>query len=326
MTTPANDAADGPDRDPAIDIARGLLIVLAAAPVAALAPGGKGQALAAIGETMVAPGLMFLAGLLAGPRPGQTRARFLARRAGAPLAVAAGLAALLALAGAGGPAHWRETLVHAAPALQLVALPPLYALALRALGARGSLLVPGLALLLHVLGALGGPALRFLLPLFVYYAAGAWLAPHRPRAARAIARAPFAFALAAPGAFAFALSFSLKTPESGFSLAQAGPQALAAGMGAALAALALAQALAVAGAASEKPSPIARIGRAARPIALFWPPLFLALAHHAPQGGRMRPAALALLAAATLAATATLADLFSQRRARPAPAVDARRA
>lgn len=323
MIMPSNAAGNGPDRDPAIDIARGLLIVLAAAPVAALALGGKGQALAAIGETVVAPGLMFLAGLLAGSRAGRTGARYFLWRIGAPLAVAAGLAALLALAGAGGLARWRETLVHAAPALQLVALPPLYALALSAMGARGSLLVLALALLLHVVGALGGPALRFLLPLFVYYAAGVWLAPHRARVARVIARAPFAAALAAPGAFAFALSFSLKTPENGFSLAQAGPQALAAGMGAALAAFALAQALAAAGGGS--PSPIARIGRAARPIALFWPPLFLALAHHAPQGAQMRPAALALLAAATLAAIATLADLFLERRARPTPAVVARR-
>lgn len=299
-------------RDPALDIARGVLIVLAVAPVVALAPAARATPhLSAIGEMIVAPGLMFLAGLIAAPRLGAPRRPFFARRVAAPLAMAGLAAGLALLVGAALRGKAGAGLALAAPALQLMVLPPLHALVVRMTGPTP--LVLALALFAHVVGVIGGPGLRFALSLFVFYAAGVWFATRRARFEAAIARHPFAAAMGAPVVFAFALFLGLKAPAQAFSFAAAGPGALVAGLGAGVAALAMASALATAATAGDAPSLLGRLGRAARPLGMFWPPLFLALALAAPQAAR--PLALIVLAAATLAIVATLADLFAEWRA-----------
>lgn len=303
--TMAQPAASSFSRE-AIHIARGALLLLAIAPVTALAPGARAAPLlAAAGDLVVAPGLMFLAGLILAQRlaPATRRDALRALRRAALIALGAALA--FAAFGHVSGAGWRGGLGMGGPVLQMLVLAPLYALLLWSLRARSSAFVLALAVFLHVFGVLSGTWLRFALPLFVYYAAGAWFAQRQARFVDAIDQNPSAAALAAPIVVAFALVISLKVPTAGFSVAAVGPGALGAGLGSGVAMLALGAALA------GEAGWLSRLGRLIAPIALIWPPLYLALATWAAHGAPPRPLALALLATATLAIVAALADLVS---------------
>ena len=300
------------DRDDAIDLARGLLVVLATAPLVALA--GRAPAFQAIGALIVAPGLLFLAGLCARPAFARPWRAFAARRIVGPaafFALAAALAALVGVAAMGGA---RAGLTAAAPALTLLALPPLYAPAARALLRVGGAKMWCAAGFAHVFGAFAGPSLRPALMLFVFYLAGAMVQPAAPRLRAAARRRPFEAAVAFGILVLTAAALGMRAPGGAFSALTVGPPVLLLlGFGAGLGALA------VAGVLEGDVGWLARVGALARPIALFWAPVFFALVACAPARTPLGAPLLAL-ACATLAGVASAADIVAASLTRKARA------
>lgn len=287
--------------------ARGLLLVLAAPSVAAMALDGSGRTIVAalrmLSDIFTIPAFFAVAGWLAA---GVVAAPRLAGvlRAGLP-AAACGLAsaflafALGPLAGLDG----RAALAQAEPIWSLALLPVGYALVARAFGPAQVALV-ATAIVAHVFGViLGKPSLIHA----VFFAAGLLLAARRD-ALQGLVRDEPEFAVAAgPFLAVLAAAVAVRFSQTGQapSLAALGPIALALGLAAGAGTLATALALAP----TACGEPLARLGRVAPAVALFWAPLFSILIAAANRGLAPSPASAMLMAVASLLLIAVLADI-----------------
>ena len=297
-----------------IDVARGLLLALALLPVAALAapasaPGaGALSIIGLLGDVLIAPAFVFLAGLEAG-RAGEAgdAGRFSNALA---LALATGLVGALAgiLIGAGA----RAGVDHVAPALRLVLAPLLYAVATQPLRRASAATALAVAVFVHVVGVLpGGPTAAMLGP-FPFFVAGVLMAARGARLADTIAAEPEFAAASGPLLIAVAVISVALAPPGVATIATLGPPALPLGLAAGPALIAGARALAM-----TRAAPLcARLGRAAGLLALFWLPLFYALPALAQRGVAASPASLVLFSAASLLAIVSVADISLDMRIR----------
>ncbi|HPG03745.1 MAG TPA: hypothetical protein PLB34_11760, partial [Rhodoblastus sp.] len=303
--------------------ARGLLIVLAAPSVAALAfePGApSAAALRVLAEIATIPAFYAVAGwLMAAPIASARPLDFV--RVVAPMAVCATIAALCAgltapLAGL----DWQAGVLQATPIWSLALLPAVYALVVRiapaSLGALFALALAG-----HVAGViLGKPALAH----FIFFVAGIALASRREelfRLAReepefSIASGPFVVVLATAIAIRFAATGQPAT------VAAVGPISLVMGLAIGPTALASAAALCK-GPAGEA---LVRLGRASPAFVMFWVPLFATMIRAANRGASTSTASALLMAIASLLIIAVIADIAIDARERAAfPSATARR-
>lgn len=293
-----------------LSVAAGLACALCALAVAGLGSPRAPAALALVGETVLVPAFMFLAGFaLAG--------RVAFRRAAQAAAIAVAAALFAALAALSTRQGWRAGLDHAAPVLRLLLLPIFYAALLWPLRKAPAAAVVFLALLCHVAGVIvGGRAALALAPL-PWFVIGALVAASGARFLRLIAAEP-EYA-AASGAMVLALGLAVAAQARGATLAAAGPLALLIGFAAGPALLASASVL-----ARTRVAPVvARIGRAAPALAIGWLPLFFFLMAVGHRGAAPRPASLLLFSVASFLIVLLIADLFgaeSQETTRPAPA------
>lgn len=303
--------------------ARGLLIMLAAPSVAALAiePGAPGAAaLRLLAEIATIPGFYAVAGwLLATPiataRPVGLLG-IIAPMAGCA-AVAAACAALTApLSGL----DWRAGVVQATPIWNLALLPAVYAVVARFAPASLAALF-ALALAAHVAGViLGKPALAH----FVFFVVGLAIASRREelfQLARdepefSIASGPFVVVLSA----AIAIRFAATGQPA--SVAAVGPISLI--MGLAIGPTALASAAAL----CRRPigEALARLGRAGPALVVFWIPLFATMMRAANRGASASTASALLMALASLLIIAVMADIAIDAREKATfPGLTARR-
>ncbi|MCB1534089.1 MAG: hypothetical protein KDJ44_05010 [Rhodoblastus sp.] len=302
-------------RDGAGVAARGLLIVLAAPSVAALAldPGAPAAApLRVLAEIVTIPGFYAVAGWLLAAPIASARLVDLVRII-APMAACAAIAAVCA--GLTAPLtglDWRTAVLQAAPIWSLALLPAAYALVARIAPASPGLLF-ALALAGHVAGViLGKPALAH----FIFFVAGLALASRREELFRlvreeaefSIASGPFVVVLSA----AIAIRFAATGQPA--SIAAVGPISLVMGLAIGPTALASAAALCK-GPAGEA---LVRLGRASPAFVMFWVPLFATMMAAANRGASTSTASALLMALASLLIIAVIADIAVDTRERAA--------
>lgn len=295
-----------------IGVARGLLLALASLPVAALAAPASASGAGALpflgllGDVLIAPAFIFLAGLDAGRAcEADDPNRFSNALA---LALATGLIGAVAgiLIGVGA----RAGVDHVAPALRLVLAPLLYAVAAQPLRRASTTTALGIAVFVHIVGVLpGGPTADILGP-FPFFVAGALTAARGAGLADSIAAEPEFAAASGPLLIAVAVIFVALAPPGVATIATLGPMALPLGLAAGPALIAGARALAT----TRTAPPCARLGRAAVPLALFWLPLFYALPALAQREGVVSPASLFLFSIASLLAIVAVADISLDMR------------
>jgi hypothetical protein len=302
---------DGAARLPAVDFAKGVLLLLALAPMAGLAPAMAHVQIAKIlGELLIGPGFLFLAGFLAARAP---RPQRLALRGLIPLLLLCALLGVIALAFRQAPL---ALIQEAAPALRLLALPVLYTLAFMGLRRFGWRTLIAIALVAHIYGVMGGATFRFFLPLFVFFVAGAFFARRWNSFRAAVARHPAAAGLAGPIVLAFALLLAAHIPPGAFSVARFGPAALGVGVGAGLTLLAMGEAF-----ASDAPMMTA-LGRKLRLLSALWPATFFLLAQFAARADEQRPLGYMLLSFCALASLSAALDAAGALRRAKKPAMD----
>lgn len=288
-------------------MARGLLLVLAAPSVAALAFGGVGQAVQALSllaEVATIPAFFAVSGWLASATIATPRfATFVRTLAPAACCGLAGVFAAAALAPLAG-LEAQQAVARAAPVWSLALGPMVYAIVARALY-RSPAGLGAVALAAHVFGVvLAKPILIY----FVFYLVGMALAARRDRVANLVDDEPeFAFA-SGPFVAVLAAAVAIRFSQTGQapSVAAIGPIALALGLAAGPTMLASAAALA----SSSVGEACARLGRAAPALAVFWVPIFSALLVAANRGPAPSAAGALLMAAASLLLIAVLADMF----------------
>ncbi len=288
-------------------VARGLLIVLAAPSIAALAFGGAGQAVQAVSllaEVATIPAFLTVSGWLASATIATPRfATFVRALAPAACCGLAGVFAAAALAAFAG-LEAQQAVARAAPVWSLALAPAVYAIVARALY-RSPAGLAASALAAHVFGVvLAKPILIY----FVFYLAGMALAARRDSLARLVDDEP-EFALASgPFVAVLAVAVAIRFSQTGQapSVAAIGPIALALGLAAGPTMLASATALG----SSSVGEACARLGRAAPALAVFWVPIFSTLLVAANRGLPPSAAGALLMAVASLLLIAVLTDLF----------------
>lgn len=294
-------------RDSAALVARGLLLVLAAPSVSAMALDGSAPAFAAalrmLADVFTIPAFFAVAGWLAASAVAAPRLAVVLR-ACFPAAACGLAAAFLAftlgpLAGLDG----RAALAQADPIWSVALLPVGYTLVARAFGPARIALVAA-AVAAHVFGViLGKPALIH----SIFFVAGLLLATRREALQRLVRDEPEFAVAAGPFLAVLAAAVAVRFSQTGqaASLAAIGPIALALGLAAGAGTLASALALAP----SSLGEPLARLGRVAPAVALFWAPLFSILIAAANRGLAPSPASAMLMAFASLLLIAVLADI-----------------
>ncbi len=287
-------------------VARGLLLALAAPSVAALSLDGGGRiapALRMIGEIIALPAFFAVSGwLLSAPIASDEHGKVSRPAFGMALCGAAA-AAMAAATGPLAGLDWRVALATAAPGWELALLAAVYGLAAHALrGAPAACLL--LAVAAHLVGVILGAAS---LVHFVFYVAGALLAAHRDAFFRLVDEEPEFAGAAGPFVAVLATAVVIRFAQTGQSpsILAIGPLALAFGLAAGPAVLASASAIS----ASSLGAILARLGRAAPALAIFWIPLFLVLIAIANRGLAPSAASALLMAASSLLIVATLADV-----------------
>ncbi|MCC2103269.1 MAG: hypothetical protein KDJ20_04100 [Hyphomicrobiales bacterium] len=303
--------------------ARGLLIVLAAPSVAALAldPGAPvAAALRVLAEIATIPAFYAVAGWLMAASIAAARPfgllRILAPMAGCAAIAAACAAVTAPLAGL----DWRAGVMQAAPIWSLALWPAVYALIVRIAPASPGAMF-ALALAAHVAGViLDKPILAH----FIFFVAGLALALRREELFR-LAREEPEFSIAS-GPFVVVLStaIAIRFAATGqpASIAAVGPISLIMGLAIGPTALASAAALCK-GPAGEA---LLRLGRAGPAFVMFWVPLFVTMIRAANRGASTSTASALLMALASLLIIAVIADIAIDARERAAfPGLTARR-
>ena len=286
-------------------VARGILLALSIACVAALALDPQSQggaALRMLAEIAAIPALLAISGWLMAAPVAERQWRVLLQ-AVSPAALCGAVAGLtLCIDSPVLGQDWRQALALAKPSLMIVVLPVVYAPLARLL--RGSLSMRlCLALAGHIAGVIfASPALTY----FIFFVVGCEIAGFEDKLEALACEERELAASSAPFVAVLAAVVSIRFAQTGqaASIAALGPIALA--MGAALPLAALASALALRG--TPVGDAFGRLGRAAPAIAIFWIPLFLLLMRAANRGLAPTLFGALLMAVSSLLIVAVVAD------------------
>lgn len=291
--------------------ARGLLIMLAAPSVAALAiePGAPGAAaLRLLAEIATIPAIYTVAGWLVASPIATARPvgllGLIAPMAGCA-AVAAACAALTApLSGL----DWRAGVGQATPIWNFALLPAVYALVARFAPTSLAALF-ALALAAHVAGViLDKPALAH----FIFFVAGLALASRREDLFRLVREEPEFSIAGGPFVVVLSAAIAIRFAATGqpASVAAVGPISLI--MGLAIGPTALASSAAL----CSRPigEALVRLGRAGPALVVFWIPLFATMMRAANRGASASTASALLMALASLLIIAVMADIAMDAR------------